>query len=269
MSAQLDLESTEGLRFLLLRLAYSGERAWQEESEVSDLIEFLTTKYAALANKYGLEPADAAYAAFEVMRTRAARVANDTWAVITRAVQLSLIYEARAQGLMISNQHARRADVVSFHDPERFSERENPLTDFHPSLHAPLPADPNAPTTASKAVDEAVALFVENGWDEGCARMAMEYVCSALSGYGDRRVAYGRLRRDVKGRDLLELDQTSWIRLLRVVLGDPHRDYEGTRMGRGLLQRLCLGEELDDLASDDSLTTLIAATAPRVGESRV
>lgn len=269
MSEQLDLESTEGLRFLLLRLAYSGERAWQDESEVSELIEFLTSKYAALANKYGLEPADAAYAAFEVMRTRAARVADDTWAVITRAVQLSLIYEARAQGLMISNQRARRADVVSFHDPERFSERENPLTDFHPSLHAPPPPDPNAPTTASKAVDGAVALFVENGWDEGCARMAMEYVCSALSGYGDRLVAYGRLRRDVKGRDLLELDQTSWIRLLRVVLGDPHRDYEGTRMGRGLLQRLCLGEDLDDLASDDSLTTMIAATALRVGESRV
>lgn len=270
VSEQLDLESTEGLRFLLLRLAYSGERAWQEESEVADLIEFLTTKYAALANKYGLEPADAAYAAFEVMRTRAARVANDTWAVITRAVQLSLIYEARAQGLMISNQHARRADVVSFHDPERFSERENPLTDFHPSLHAPPAPDLNAPTTASTAVTAAITLFVENGWDEGCARMTIEHICSVLSTFGDRRVAYGRLRRDAKGRESLELDQTAWITVLRLVLGDPRRDYEGTRRERGLLLRLCLGEDLDELGADETLTSMIATAAPTVaGETHV
>lgn len=270
VSEQPDLESTEGLRFLLLHLAYSGDQAWQEEPDVSELIAFLTDKYAALARKYGLEPADAAFAAFEVMRTRAARLANDTWAVITRAVQLSLIYEARAQGLLISNQHARRPDVVSFHDPERFSERDNPLTDYHPSLHAQPPRDLNAPTTASEAVDAAVTLFVENGWDECCARMTLEHICSALCRYGDRRTAYVRLRRDLRGREALELDQGSWVSVLRVVLGDPHRDYEGTRMGRGILQRLCLGEELDDLGSEEILTTMIAEAAPTVvGESRV
>lgn len=270
VSERPDLESTEGLRFLLLRLAYSGERAWQDESEVNELIEFLTGKYASLATKYGLEPADAAFAAFEVMRTRAARVANDTWAVVTRAVQLSLIYESRAQGLMTSNQHARRAEVVSFHDPERFSERDNPLTDFHPSLHAPSLPDPSAPTTATTASEAAVVLFVDNGWDEGVARMALAYVCSALCDHGDRQRAYGRLRRDARGRDALELDQAAWIKLLRVVLGDPHRDFAGTRMGRGLLQRLCLGEDLEDLGSDDMVITLIAEAAPTVaGESRV
>src|SRR3546814_5147643 len=60
---------------------------------------FATTKYAALARKYDLAPEDAAVAAFEAMRTRAVRTAVDPWGVVTRAVQITLIYEARAQGL--------------------------------------------------------------------------------------------------------------------------------------------------------------------------
>lgn len=61
------------------------------------------TQYAALARKYNLAAEDAAYAAFEAMRTRAVRTAIDPWAVVTRAVQITLIYEARAQGLLCSN----------------------------------------------------------------------------------------------------------------------------------------------------------------------
>ena len=43
-----------------------------------------------IAQELGLDPADAATAAFDVMRTRAARNASDPWAVVTRAVQLTL-----------------------------------------------------------------------------------------------------------------------------------------------------------------------------------
>jgi len=270
MTAQTDLESTEGLRFLLLRLAYSGPRAWQDEAEATELVDFLTTKYGALARKYGLEPADAAAAAFDVMRTRSARVADDTWAVITRAVQLTLIYEARAQGLLCSNQAARRPELADCHDAERFSDRERALAEFHPAFHVHdtetgLDGDDDGAeesTNSFVALDRAVELFAENGWPSAAARMALEYVCSQLSSCGDRHHAYEYLRRDVKGRNQLDLDQRSWIRLLRVVLGDPRRDFAGTRMGRGILLRLCLGEELTELCCDDEVTAIIWDSSP-------
>ena len=65
-------------------------------------------KYGALARKYGYEPVEAAIAAFEAMHTRAVRVAEDPWAVVTRAVELTLIYDQRADGLLCSNHQARR-----------------------------------------------------------------------------------------------------------------------------------------------------------------
>lgn len=272
-----DLESTEGLRFLLLRLAYSGPLAWRQEEEVSELIAFLTDKYAALAHKYGLEPADAAVAAFEVMRTRSARIADDSWAVITRAVQLTLIYEARAQGLLCSNQAARREELDAFHDAERFSDREKSIADFHPAFRVtdPTPSvectvDEDAPTNAFFALDDAVQLFEENGWESNVARMVVEYVCSRLSRCGDRQTAYEYLRRDARGREQLELDQDSWIGVLRVMLGDPRRDFKGTRLGRGIMSRLCVGEDLNDLGSDIRLTSVIAEASPLVaGDAHV
>lgn len=65
-------------------------------------------KYGALAHKHGLEPTDAAVASFDVMRTRAVRLAEDPRAVVTHAVQLSLIYESRAEGLLCSTYQARK-----------------------------------------------------------------------------------------------------------------------------------------------------------------
>src|SRR3546814_20559583 len=90
----------------------------------------------ALARKDDLAPEDAGYAAFEAMRTRAVRTAIDPWAVVTRAVQVALIYEARAQGLLCSNHQARPPEVAAHPDAERFCERETDLTDYHPELQA-------------------------------------------------------------------------------------------------------------------------------------
>ena len=92
-------------------------------------------KYAALAHKYGLEPADAAVAAFEVMRMRSTRVAEDPWAVVTHAVELTLIYESRADGLLCSTGQARKTAGLGYHDAERFSDRELRIADYHPAFH--------------------------------------------------------------------------------------------------------------------------------------
>src|SRR5690606_16629705 len=137
------------------------------------------------ARKHGLDPWEAASAAFKVMISRAAREARDPWAVITHAVRITCIFEERAQGLLCSVHQARRPHVSAFHDPERFSDRENPLTDYHPAFHITDPNDDAAETdadgagsddgggcgsnractSAESAAEDAIALFTLLGWD--------------------------------------------------------------------------------------------------------
>src|SRR5690625_4369837 len=131
---------------------------------------------APLARKHGLDPWEAASAAFDVMRTKAAREAVDPWAVVTHAVRITCVFEERAQGLLCSVHQARRPHVSAFHDPERFSDRDNPLTDYHPAFHVtdhtPTThagdedslASARACTSASSAVEDGIALFMLLGW---------------------------------------------------------------------------------------------------------
>ena len=99
---------SEVLRATLHRLHSAGEQSWRDDPEAAELMRYAMDKYGALARKHHLEPEEAAVAAFEVMRTRAARDACDPWAVVTRAVQVTLIAEERANGLLCSTQHAAR-----------------------------------------------------------------------------------------------------------------------------------------------------------------
>lgn len=270
MSTSPSFTTAEGLRLLLVRLHYSASGAWHDDPEAADLMQFAMSKYGALARKHGLEPSDAAVAAFDVMRTRAARVADDPWAVVTRAVQLSLIYEARAQGLLCSPHQARRTTLATCHDAERFSDRESDLADYHPSLqveddldkildrNAPREAEP---TNAYMALDSAVDLFVELGWPERAARIGLEYICSRVIRSGDRIAAYESLRRDQHARAMLELDQDSWLDVLRVVLGNPSPDYAATAAGRGVLLRLLIGHHVDELFADVDVADAIERAA--------
>ena len=52
--------TAEGLRLLLLDLAYAGPGAWQTSPDAAELMTYTMDKYAGLANKYGVEPIDAA-----------------------------------------------------------------------------------------------------------------------------------------------------------------------------------------------------------------
>lgn len=72
-----DLTTGEGLRALLHRLHHADQRAWQHDPHAAELMAFTAEKYAPLARKHGLDPWEAASAAFDVMRTRAAREAHD------------------------------------------------------------------------------------------------------------------------------------------------------------------------------------------------
>lgn len=270
-----DFRTAEGLRLMLVRLRYASD-GWSHDPEASDLMGYAMQKYGALARKYGYEPVEAAIAAFDAMHTRAVRVAEDPWAVVTRAVELTLIYEYRADGLLCSNQQARRDAAIERHDAERFSDRETDLADFHPAFAIPAPQEllefdeeesddtekneeDDEPTNAWFAVDDAVAVFVALRWPEEVARPAIEYICTRLMRAGNRGTAFEALRRDAHAQAMLDVDQRAWLVFLRVILGNQHPDRRLTSVGRGMLLRLVIGDQPEDLLADKALVAEIAS----------
>ncbi len=267
----------EGLRRLLIRLQYSGPGAWHRDEEAAQLMAYCMRKYGALARKHRVEPEDAAVAAFEVMRTRAARVAEDPWGVVTRAVQVTLIADERANGLLTSTARARRAAVSAYHDAERFSDRETPVSDVPPAFHRPaeqdtvetVPTAPGeavaqaAPTSAFQALDIVAGLFTALGWPAHTAAGALDYIAARIIESGTRSAAHELLRRDPHPRALFDLPRSSWATMLRVVLGNPSPNHACTAEGHGLLLRLLIGETVRELLDDDHLVVAISTSAPR------
>ncbi|QHC66362.1 hypothetical protein GSU68_07090 [Rathayibacter sp. VKM Ac-2759] len=271
-----DYTTSEGLRVLLHRLHDSGPGGWRRDPMAAELMVFVAEKYAPLARKHGLDPWEAASAAFDVMRTRAARTAIDPWAVVTHAVRITCIFEERAQGLLCSVHQARRPHVSAFHDPERFSDRDNPLIDYDPAFHVtdPTPTgdgksqdedEPSAgaSTSASAAVEDAIAFFTLLDWPPSTARAGIEHVCGALTRAGTRQATYEALRRDKHARAQLDIPRTSWTALLKAALGNPHPAYAATAAGRGVLLRLLIGEPVAVLLRDDDLVLAVSLAAPR------
>ncbi len=277
-----DFTTGEGLRALLNRLHSGGEDAWVHDPVARSLMEFAAQKYRALARKHQLDTWEAVTAAFDAMQNRSTLEANDPWAVITHSVRITCIYEERAQGLLCSVHQARRSHVSAFHDPERFSERETALADYHPAFQItdtppsdtePEPRDPygsaHACTSASAAAEDTIALLCLLGWPADVARASVDHVCGALMKSGTRQSTYEALRRDRTARALLDLPRRSWTTLLKALLGNQHPAYAATSAGRGVLLRLLLGETLELLLRDDDLILALALAAPtsRGGES--
>ncbi len=270
-----DFMTSEGLRAILNRLHTAGTRSWEYDRAAADLVAYAAEKYAALARKHGLDPWEAASAAFEVMRSGSTRTANDPWAVVTHAVRITCIAEERGQGLLCSTHQARRPHVSAFHDPERISDRETPLSDYHPAFQVTDERDideqetgadaPRTEVSALAAVDDCVALFTGLGWPPDTARTSIEHVCAALAKAGSRASAYELLRRDKHARAFLDLPADSWSTLLRTLLGNPHPALQATAAGRGVLLRLVIGESVQSILRDDDLILSIVVTAPSGG----
>ncbi len=268
-------EDSEALRALLNRLHEAGRGAWRNDPEAAALMEHAANKYAALARKHGLDPWEAASAAFEAMRGAATRRAEDPWAVVTRAVQVTCIGEERGNGLLCSVHQARRPRYSVFHDAERFSDRENPLPDYHLALcFDPFTdsddADDEAPVreramNVTAAVEDTIAFLTWVGWDSSTARAAVEYITTRLAESVSRASAFEVLRRDRQARALLDLPGASWTALLRIVLGNPDPTFAHTNAGRGMLVRLLIGQPLRALLTDDDLVIAAGLAAPRLG----
>jgi len=276
-AARTDFTTGEGLRTLLTRLHNAGREAWRTDPDVVALMDYTATKYAPLARKHGLDAWEAASAAFDVMRTPSVLRANDPWGVITRAVQITCIAEARANGMLCSTHQARRPHYSVFHDAERFSDRENPLTDYHPAFHHHDPDDRHTDhasdvngesVLAVSAVEDTISLFTALGWPESTVTSSVEYICERLARAGNRATAFEALRRDKHARALLDLPAPSWHGLLRAVLGNPEPVYVGTSLGRGVLLRLLIGEPVPVLLRDDELVLTITASIPVRGGGR-
>ena len=268
-----DFRTGEGLRALLIRLHQAGRGAWRADPRAGELMEFTADRYAALARKHHLDPWEAASAAFDVMRTRAARNAADPWAVVTHAVRITCVAEERAQGLLCSTPQARRPHVSAHHDPERFSDRANALSDYHPAFqtrdtYSGEETEPEETRSVAAAIEDAITLFVLLGWPEGTARAAISHVCGSLARLGSRASTYEALRRDRHARALLDVPAGSWTAMLRVLLGSTDSAYAATSRGQGILLRLLIGEELADLLADDDLVAVIVLAAPGRRELR-
>lgn len=271
-------EDSEGLRALLNRLHSRGRGAWRDDPEAAVLMRHAAQKYAALARKHGLDPWEAATAAFDAMRNPSVREAADPWAMVTHAVRITCVSEERGQGLLCSTNRARRANYSGFHDAERFSDRENLLTDYHPAFQTPPPdlndddeeqEPPEAAgageetTSVASAVEDTIGLFTWLGWPASTARAGVEYICARLAESSSRTSAFEALRRDYHARALLDLPGASWLAMLRVVLGNPDPDLAYTAAGRGVLLRLLIDEPLRVLLSDDSVFVEVVLSAPR------
>ncbi len=270
-------DTSEGLRALLTRLDEAGRGAWRDDPEAAALMRHAAQKYAALARKHGLDPWEAAAAAFDAMRSPSTRRAQDPWAMVTRAVQVTCIAEAKANGMLCSVHQARRPRFSGFHDAQRFSDRENLLTDYHPAFQvtpfeddddSEPSASPEGSTGVESAVEDTIALFTLLGWHPATARAGVEYVCGRLAESSSRGSAFEALRRDYHARALLGIPARSWLAMLRAILGNPDPDMAHTDAGRGVLLRLLIGEPLRSLLTDDALLAEVVLTAPDNPRSR-
>lgn len=257
----------EGLRALLARLQADGGANWRTDSEASDLMQYAAQRYAALARKHGLDPWEAAAAAYDAMRAPSTVRANDPWAIVTRAVQVTCIAEERAQGLLCSVHQARRPHISAHHDAERFSDREHELPEYHRAFRTDRvepQADEPVQREVKTAIEDAVMLFTLLGWPADRARGAVEYICSRLADASSRASAFESLRRDYAARALLDIAQPAWAAMLRTLLGCTDPAHAHTAAGRGILLRLLIGEPLRALLRDDELISEIVSSAPRV-----
>ena len=270
--APLDFTTTEGLRLMLVRLRYRSD-GWSHDPEASDLMSYAMEKYGALARKYGYEPVEAAIAAFDAMHTRAVRVAEDPWAVVTRAVELTLVYDQRADGLLCSNQQARREVDIERHDAERFSDREAEFVDFHPAFAIPAPQDAidfdgrsspeddketSRPTPGSRSTTQSPCSSRCAGprkWRGRRSSTSAPGCCAQATA----STAFEALRRDRHAQAMLDVDQRAWLVFLRVILGNQHPDRRQTSAGRGMLLRLVIGDHPEALLADRSLVAEIAS----------
>ncbi|MFC8797104.1 hypothetical protein ACFT2C_05190 [Promicromonospora sp. NPDC057138] len=259
----------QGLRRLLVAVYRGGSDGWRSHPDVPALLAYCQDKYAALARRNGQSPQDAVTAAFEVLAVPSILDADDPWAVVTTAVQRTLQAQDRAHRLLCSTDQARRLMHSCHHDIARFCDLDpdSSIPDTVERAASTPQDDPPGPTGSGTAGAEMTPLDVRvglitvrtvltaTGWPPEVARVGVDYVCERLRIAGSQATAFEYLRREVTPLQLLGLDHRTWVRLCRVLLGEPGRP--------GLLARAVLGERPVDLLADAGLVTALSKQAAR------
>jgi len=272
----------QGLRRLLVAVYRGGPSGWRSHPDVPTLLTYCQDKYAALARRNGQSPQDAVTAAFEVLAVPSILDADDPWAVVTTAVQRTLQAQDRAHRLLCSTDQARRLMHSDDHDIARFCDLDPDSTipdtvERAASTSADGTAAPSSPTTSGSRASGAPSsgagpwgaemtpldvrvglitvrtVLTATGWPSEVARVGVDYVCERLRIAGNQATAFEYLRREVTPLQLLGLDHRTWVRLCRVLLGEPGLP--------GLLARAVLGERPVDLLADARLAAALSRDA--------
>lgn len=245
--------SPAGLRALLERLHAAGVGAWREDPEANALLAYSIERYAPLARSWHRDPGEAATAAFLAMLHDGVRSAGDPWAVLTRAVQISLSAESHAERHLTSTEKARREQHAQREIPLRSGERAETLAGEPEQIEREPQSEP--------AIEQAVLLLSLLGWPQALAGATVEYVAARLADAGSITAAYETLRRDEAILVQLDLQRRTWTRLLAVLLGS-HPQPGRPSASRGVLERLLSGESVRELLDDTALVAAVLATAP-------
>jgi hypothetical protein len=257
---------SEYLRHVLMRLHAKGDDAWRTDPEANELMIFAIERFGRLAEKHGLEADDGGSAAFEAMRNPSVIFGDDPWGIIVHAVNTTLAAWEFANDALCSLETARRGGLSGC-CAERFSDRENELWEYHPAFAVTdnddedEPAEEDGPSITEQT-ETIVLLLNEYGWPLETAAIATEIILFGLADTGSRPAAYERLRREKRWCVMTNLAPATWTALLRLLLGDPS-DWAGiSNKGKGILLRLALEEDVDDLARDPELVGRIRLAAP-------
>lgn len=257
-------DDSEYLRRVLIRICDTPD-GWRTDPEAEDLIRHAADRFAQLAVKHGLEPADAMSAVFEAMRNPSVRFGKDPWAVIVTAVATTFRAWQFADEALTSIETARRGRLSGCR-AERFSERDLPVWERHPGFAVDGIEDGqesdswDGPTIPEQA-RELAGLFTGRGWPGRATVVAVEIVLRKLADCGSRPSAYESLRREKRWRAMTGLPGESWTGLLRALLGCPS-DCGLRDAGKGVLLRLALGETVAHLMGDEELCGLIDKASP-------
>ncbi|MCL2489157.1 MAG: hypothetical protein FWF36_00280 [Propionibacteriaceae bacterium] len=260
---------SEYLRRVLIRIC-NTENGWNTDPEAEPLIVYAANRFAQLAVKHGLEPADAMAACFEAMRNPSVRYGIDPWGVIVTAVATTFRAWQFADEALTSIDTARRGGLSGCR-AERFCERDLPIWEHNPAFAVQFPdecsgeSESDAPASIPEQVHTLAALFTGCGWPHAATVVAIEVILRKLADAGSRPSAYEALRRERRWRAITGLPAASWTALLRLLLGTAGGDMTDT--GKGVLLRLALGETVAHLCGDQTLIGAVAQTAPDVEEA--
>jgi len=238
-----DFTTPEGLRQVIIELTTHG--AWSTSPVAAELMVYATAKYTPVAKAWHRDPADAAYEAFTAMVTPSTLRAKDPWAVVTRAVALSIAAETLAERLLTSQDKARRPKKRPDAEPLRAGHYEDYLYDIHPHQPSERPED-----GVDRVVRTTSVFLVLTGWGPRPVEQAVDYIAHRITGLRSRESAAETVAGDLHIATRLGYHPDAWRGLVRLTVGRRPKDGEREM---GLFARVLLGDDIAELLADEHL----------------